>query len=785
MGLMVALCVYIAATLLFANVSISATVPSLSYKKGYVDASVYVYESDTDGARLVHAFTVPDNQLTPGSDVSVNTGEILYKSANKSFIRVCIARTPSAKQDGITKEVQQALDSCGEFKKSNDSVAATCGSQVMYGSLTGALLHAALPGTSIHADVSCAADGSPLAYAVTNRSSDTNINLLDKITSGADISSESFSASGSILQESRVSEKPQRLAYDADSQTLSISSGNAVALSFELPNDSVVSDAVNQEDDRFNAKENVLTFDSGLTRTDDTVSLMDCAADQHISKDETGASWVCIDRQLDTDTTYTSGAGIALTGTTFALEGTDISPGLYNSLVVDEYGRVTEGANITYLQEEVDGITGNEVAGVINGGGLIMSGEGTDVDPYKLGLVSTCSDAGVLKYANSTGWSCGEDINTDSQALTYNTATNQLDLSNGGTVDLSLLLDNTDEQQLRMVDNELQLTNSNSVNLEQYLDNTDNQSLSWDALGRQLTLVNGGTISIDDADTTYSAGNGLRMSGTVISLDAPTCDLASKLQWQGDQFICVEDLDTGSGPQVLAYDPLTNTLQIAGGNTVVFPYASQLVSGVLSSEDWTRFDGKENVLTLDGKGMFSRVGDTIVAKSCNSVGQVLQWAGSSWVCGTISGGGITSVRSFVDTIPDPVTDSDTTDYWDAGLENNMTKPNITLSTVGNQIMGTVSMEMVSKGNGDAEVAARIVRGIGYQPTCATGTAVGGGLGVFSSNKGGKMTGTVNFIDDVSSILPVYYTVCSDAATVGASGDITRIRVTLQEVTNTN
>ena len=100
-------------------------------------------------------------------------------------------------------------------------------------------------------------------------------------------------------------------------------------------------------------------------------------------------------------------------------------------------------------------------------------------------------------------------------------------------------------------------------------------------------------------------------------------------------------------------------------------------------------------------------------------------------------------------------------------------------------MGTLTMELTSTSNNDTEVTARIERGIGSVPTCGSGTNVGGLPGVFTTNNGGIKSSTVTFLDTPNTTSVVYYTLCSDAATAGTGANITRIRMTLQEVSNTN
>jgi hypothetical protein len=148
-------------------------------------------------------------------------------------------------------------------------------------------------------------------------------------------------------------------------------------------------------------------------------------------------------------------------------------------------------------------------------------------------------------------------------------------------------------------------------------------------------------------------------------------------------------------------------------------------------------------------------------------------------------GGPPSLRSFVDSTADAIVDANTTNYWDIAAENNNTTPNITLGTTTNQVLGIVTVETTSSGTQDLEVSTHIERGIGSVPTCGSGSSVGGNPGTFSSNSGTVKSSTINFIDSPNTASPVYYTLCSDSSTSGTTGTISRIRITLQEVINSN
>jgi hypothetical protein len=140
-------------------------------------------------------------------------------------------------------------------------------------------------------------------------------------------------------------------------------------------------------------------------------------------------------------------------------------------------------------------------------------------------------------------------------------------------------------------------------------------------------------------------------------------------------------------------------------------------------------------------------------------------------------GGVTKIYSFIDSTSDAAVDANTTDYWDQAAENGNAHPNITLPSTNLKVYGVITMEGQSTGTADVEVTARVERNIGSAPTCGSGTAVGGKPGVFATNTSATKSSTVTFLDDPATTSTVYYTLCSDADTVGTIMNITRIRFT--------
>ncbi len=91
----------------------------------------------------------------------------------------------------------------------------------------------------------------------------------------------------------------------------------------------------------------------------------------------------------------------------------------------------------------------------------------------------------VTDGAGNVNWTTVSGVSNQTLSLTTNT----LNLSNGGSVDLSGYLDNTDNQDLDLSGHTLSLTNdASTVDLSTYLDNTDNQDL--DLSGNTLSLTN-------------------------------------------------------------------------------------------------------------------------------------------------------------------------------------------------------------------------------------------------------------------------------------------------------
>ncbi|HMQ00534.1 MAG TPA: hypothetical protein PKC24_12190, partial [Cyclobacteriaceae bacterium] len=111
--------------------------------------------------------------------------------------------------------------------------------------------------------------------------------------------------------------------------------------------------------------------------------------------------------------------------------------------------------------------------------------------------------------------------NTDNQTLALDN--NELSISNGNSVDLNKYLDNTDNQNLSLDQNQLSISDGNSVDLSIYLDNTDSQNLSLQASGtlRIINIDNGEGVEINVADNDNDPQNEIQdlvLSNNVLTI---------------------------------------------------------------------------------------------------------------------------------------------------------------------------------------------------------------------------------------------------------------------------
>lgn len=166
-----------------------------------------------------------------------------------------------------------------------------------------------------------------------------------------------------------------------------------------------------------------------------------------------------------------------------------------------------------------------------------------------------CSSGQIASFTGST-WACANqtvdtDTDTDTDQQDLSLTANQLSIQNGSSVDLSIYLDNTDVLgDLICTNGQIAKVNSGAWTCQ--VDNdSDNQTLNWNSGTRELSLTSGGSVTISDNDTTYSAGSGLSLIGTQFNLDPDNLSAISSVA-NSDVFV----MGTSSGPQKISYNDL-------------------------------------------------------------------------------------------------------------------------------------------------------------------------------------------------------------------------------------
>ncbi len=243
------------------------------------------------------------------------------------------------------------------------------------------------------------------------------------------------------------------------------------------------------------------------------------------------------------DNNGTDGQQLTLSGNTLTLQNgrtVDLSPYLDN----------TDDQQITNFKYDPDT---HKISLTLEDGGTkeidlsSLDNNGTDDQQLTLsGNTLTLQNGGTVDLSSYLD-------NTDDQQITnfkYDPDTHKISLTleDGGTkeIDLSSLDNNgTDDQQLTLSGNTLTLQNGGTVDLSSYLDNTDDQQITnfkYDPGTHKisLTLEDGGTKEIDlsSLDNNGTDGQQLTLSGNTLTLqNGGTVDLSSYLDNTDDQQI--------------------------------------------------------------------------------------------------------------------------------------------------------------------------------------------------------------------------------------------------------
>lgn len=179
-----------------------------------------------------------------------------------------------------------------------------------------------------------------------------------------------------------------------------------------------------------------------------------------------------------------------------------------------DYLAISGGNQVKISNIERDGDPMNEIQDLlINSDKLkITNNAGAvewDLSPYRqsltydpvtrvIGITGTTSTFNLSELKNDDDASSTNEI----QALSFNSSTNILSLTNSAPADLTSLKNDDDAsptneiQSLSLASDVLSISGGNNVNLSSYKDNTDNQTLSYNASSNTLSLTNGGSVNL-------------------------------------------------------------------------------------------------------------------------------------------------------------------------------------------------------------------------------------------------------------------------------------------------
>ncbi|MBT8204886.1 MAG: hypothetical protein KJO20_05875, partial [Eudoraea sp.] len=218
---------------------------------------------------------------------------------------------------------------------------------------------------------------------------------------------------------------------------------------------------------------------------------------------------------------------------------------------------------------------------VLSGTAVTVAGSTTPAGA-DTGDIYVNTNTGTIYFWDGDSWELTSSDDQQLQNFSFNNATSilSLDIEDGNTVtvDLSSLSSTgTDDQALSLAGNILTLEDGGTVDLSPYLDNTDDQNITNFSLDASniltLTLEDGNTQTVDLSALLGTDDQTISLAGNTLTLeDGGSVDLTPYLDNTDDQTITNFSLD--------ASNILTLTLE--NGNTQTVD-----LSGLLGTDDQT------------------------------------------------------------------------------------------------------------------------------------------------------------------------------------------------------